>query len=160
MGFKITIKTTETAPKKKELEEGQSKSLLRIMGRAKKASLKIDGYGESLVFAGAFEAIRISDGQVFIGDKLQLPASIEKLLGNQLEKAGPVDFAVELGIKYAKNPAGYDWLVNPLFNGAGPADELAHLRPYLSQGLDIQVNPVDTNIGATSKGTSKKDAKK
>jgi hypothetical protein len=157
---KITLKGMDTQPKPGSVKNAVA--LVRIFGRSQGYKVKTSDYGESLAFTGTFEAIRLADGAVFRAPKVFLPKQIEGLLGSAHDntEGEPIDFAVEVGVKPAKNAYGYEWTVKPLFESKGPADQLAHLRESVMTELAIGHDSSDTAPGAASEGTSKKDAKK
>lgn len=153
---KITMKAMEVQPKAGTVEEGAKIALARVFGRSNGCKVKTSDYGESFAFSGNFEAVRLADGEVFKSSKVFLPKTIEGLLAEAHSSSeDPIDFAIEVGVKHAKNAFGYEWTVRPLIENTGAADQLAHLRgPALAQ-LPAPVH----NEAAPEKTASKKGAK-
>lgn len=158
---KITMKGIECQPKPATIAEGSKVALARIFGRSDGYKIKASDYGESCAFQGTFEAVRLADGQTFRASKVFLPKQIEGLLASahNSTEGEPIDFAVEIGVKSAKNAYGYEWTVTPLFESKGPADTLAHLREAVHQGLAIGHEKGDTQAAPETEKTSKKNAK-
>lgn len=157
---KITMKALEVQPKAGTIEEGAKIPLARIFGRSQGAKLKTSDYGESFAFSGNFEAVRISDGATFKSSKVFLPKTIEGLLAAaHNESDEPIDFAIEVGVKNAKNAFGYEWTVTPLIENTGAADQLAHLRPAALAALPAPVHNESAPADA-AEPAGKKSAKK
>lgn len=157
---KITMKAIGVQPKSGELAEGQKIALARVFGRSQGAKLKQSDYGESFAFSGNFEAVRISDGEHFKASKVFLPKTIEGLLAAaHNESDEPIDFAIEVGVKYAKNAFGYEWTVTPLIENTGAADQLAHLRGAALAALPAPVHNESAPADA-AEPAGKKSAKK
>lgn len=94
--------------------------------------------GPWVAFLGSFEAIRAKDGKRFQGGQCFVPKAVEDLLVSAL-KAGQrgddnasVEFALEVGIKFAQTATGYEYTVKNLVKTTN-ADPLADLRKRLYQ---------------------------
>lgn len=160
---KITMKAMDVQPKVGALAEGEKYAVAVIFGRSQGAKLKTSDYGESFAFSGNFEATRIADGAKFKSSKVFLPKTIEGLLAAaHAESDEPIDFAIEVGVKYAKNAFGYEWTVKPLIENTGAADQLAHLRGAADAALAALPAPVhnESAPATDAEPAVKKSAKK
>lgn len=136
---KITTKKIGVQPARgKAPEIGTLLAVATLIGIARSYTAGESEYGAFLKFAGDFEAVRMSDGEVFRSARLILPP----IIADQLQTAvdadadkGGVQFALELGIKGSDNQVGYEWAVRPLGKLSGTADPLAALREEAQKAL-------------------------
>ncbi|MGA9854261.1 MAG: hypothetical protein WBR29_03150 [Gammaproteobacteria bacterium] len=93
--------------------------------------------GPFCAFLGSFEAVRSKDGKRFQGGQCFVPKAIEDLLvasmkaGQKDDPSASVEFAVEIGIKFAQTAVGYEYTIKNLVKTKN-ADPLADLRSRLA----------------------------
>lgn len=117
-------------------------ALFSIFGIASNYKTGKSDFGDWLAFTGTFEAVRKSDGKSFVSSKVFLPNSIQGLLLDAMKadkETGEIpetQFAIEIGVKPAKNVVGYEYSVTSLIKPAG-VDPLAALRDQLGDRLRL-----------------------
>jgi hypothetical protein len=94
--------------------------------------------GPWVAFLGSFEAVRTKDGKRFQGGQCFVPKAVEDILvaalhaGQKDDPTASVEFAIEVGIKFAQTATGYEYTVKNLVKTKN-ADPLADLRLRLAQ---------------------------
>ena len=125
---KLTIKTCgfDVTSVKMALSDHESVQLLRIAGIVQEGQPGQTDKGEYLRLKGEFRAINLITAEVFEAATAILPSFITDRLSTAL-KGGPVEFAIEIGVK--RDPSsvtGYEYTAQPLVD-AKPSDRLAGL---------------------------------
>jgi hypothetical protein len=144
--------------------KGGAVALGRVMGEISGTKLKVDGQGRSSVeLMGRFKGIPATPFTVkqkdyagndvdilieaIVSTRCLMPITIHNLLVKESEKDGVsiVQFAVDIDVKAASNPAGYEYHVTPLF----PIDG-AESDPFagIAARIDKAVKPVDADAKA------------
>jgi hypothetical protein len=113
---KITVAAIGAQPKAKSLKEGEAFSVCVIMGEATKSTVAQSNYGDFLKFNGNFVGVNMRTGERFRSAALILPQLVEHVLDTAITEAGgPVEFALEIGVKYSeKGNTGYVYTIKPL----------------------------------------------
>jgi hypothetical protein len=125
---KLTIRTCgfDTATVKMALGSEPSVSLLRIAGIAQEGQPGQTDKGEYLKLKGEFRAVNMVTGEMFEAATAILPSFITDRIAAAI-KAGPVEFALEIGVKSdPSSVTGYQYTAQPLVD-AKPSDRLAGL---------------------------------
>lgn len=125
---KLTIRTCgfDVATVKMALGTEQSVSLLRIAGIAQEGQPGQTDKGEYLKLKGEFRAVNMVTGEIFEAATAILPSFVTDRIATAL-KAGPVEFALEVGVKAdPTSVTGYQYTAAPLVD-AKPSDRLAGL---------------------------------
>ncbi len=153
---KLTLKAIGAQPKRgsfgTEEDQKPAKTLARIFGRALKWDTVTTQLGESYRFHGVFEGINMETGEVFKSGKVFLPGVVASILAAEIDNADgrDIDFAYEIGGRWANGDFGYEYTVKPIIETA-TADPLAALRNMLPE----VVPTADAGAKATGKGKTK-----
>jgi hypothetical protein len=151
---KIAMKTIGAQPKKNSLEEGESKELAIIYGRASKYEVGQSTFGEFTKFRGTFEAVNAETKDLYKGGACFLPDVVTSLLVDALDNSdgAPVDFALQIGCRFSTAPMGFEYTVSPLTE-TKESDELTALR-----GVALQALPAPEKV-PEGEATTKKSKK-
>lgn len=125
---KLTIRTVgfDVATVKMALGTEPAVALLRIAGIAQEGAPGQTDKGEYLKLKGEFRATNLITGQLFEAATAILPSFITDRISTAL-KGGPVEFALEIGVKAdPTSVTGYQYTAQPLVE-AKPSDRLAGL---------------------------------
>lgn len=137
---KLTLKSVDAQPKRGAFgtveEPLPAKKLVIFFGRAVKWDTATSQYGESFRFHGNFEGVNAETGESYKSSKLFLPEVVASLLANQIDAAdgAAIDFALEIGARFADSSFGYEYTVKPLIETKG-ADELESLRSLVAPNV-------------------------
>lgn len=111
--------------------------LYSVFGQSHSIRTGTGDNGAFCAFLGSFEAVRARDGKRFQGGQCFVPKAIEDLLvasmraGQKEDPTASVEFAVEVGIKFAQSAIGYEYTIKNLVKTKN-ADPLADLRNRLA----------------------------
>lgn len=137
---KLTLKSVDAQPKRGAFGTAEApldpKKLVIFFGRATKWDTMTSQYGESYRFHGNFEGVNAETGETYKSSKLFLPEVVASLLANQIDAADgeAIDFALEIGARFADSTFGYEYTVKPLVETKG-ADELESLRSLVAPNV-------------------------
>lgn len=135
---KISLKSIGAQPKAGSLAEGEVKKLAVFYGRCTGYVTGESSFGEFVKFRGSFEAVNADTGEVYRSSNILMPDIITNLLRDALDNreddSAALEFAIELGAKYATTSRGYEYTVVPLVQLA-ESDELGRLRNEIQRAL-------------------------
>lgn len=127
---KLSLKGIGAQPKKGSVTEATAPFACAILfGRTHGYAIGQSTFGEFTKFKGSFEGKNLADGKLYKSGAVLLPKMVEDLLREAVDAADgqAIDFALEIGVKYAANAYGYEYTVKPLVE-VKESDELAALR--------------------------------
>lgn len=122
------------------LGDQKEKAIARIIGIVKDKEEVLGPYGKSYRLKGEFKATNLINKNEFFSSACFLPGLAEDLVLGQMDPQADnaIQFAFIIGIKAAKNKAGYEFSVQPLIK---PAENNA-LMLIEKQMLDFQQSEI------------------
>lgn len=117
-------------------------SLYSVYGIANGVQTGESDYGSWSKLKGSFEAVRISDGEVFQSGACILPEPVNSMISAELQQVDndgkrvtqSVQFSFEVGVKRTETAIGYEYVATTLVESGG-ADPLAALRKETAKAL-------------------------
>lgn len=137
---KITIKGVCGELEGAVTESKPTLDIVQIIGIVKDKEEIKGQYGVSWKLKGEFKAVNLVTKDQFYSANCFLPGLAQDLVLSQLQDIGDnaVQFAFVIGIKYAKNKVGYEYLVKPL------------IKPAENNALTLIENQIKTAIPETT----------
>jgi hypothetical protein len=116
--------------------------LFIVGGIANKVRTGDSQYGTWTALVGQFEATNIATGEVFIAPQCFLPEPMNGMIAASLEMVdeegkrvnNSIQFAVEVGVKFAENQIEYEYTATEIMK-SDAADPLASIREHISKVL-------------------------
>ena len=120
----------------------KGKPLFIVGGIANKVKTGDSQFGTWTALVGQFEATNIDTGEVFIAPQCFLPEPMNGMIAASLEMVDEddkrinqsVQFAVEVGVKFAENQIEYEYTAKEIMK-SDAADPLASIREQISKAL-------------------------
>ena len=139
----------------KQLEEGEKRPLMRVMGIVRKIEHGDGDYGPWAKFKGSFEAIEIATGEVFKSTACLLPPVAAELIEEAFEAEGveSLEFAFDIVLQEdGSSSVGYQYQVDQLIE-SGENDPMEQLSKSINKALPQLPSPsADKKPAAKSRG--------
>jgi hypothetical protein len=143
---KLTLRTMNLGKvvlRKAVPEEGDNKSVAKIVGRTTLAQPVQGDNGESLRLIGDFTGLNLLTGEIFSSTVCFIPNFVAEPLANALKESDAVEFAIEITAKFSeKSAVGYEFGVKPLLE-TKPTNAMQALLERSGVALPALTAPVE-----------------
>lgn len=125
---KISIKTVYGTVKPASVPAEGILPIARVYGIATKTKTGMSDNGDWTALIGEFEAVNVVTGESFSSSKAFLPAAAQGAIEVAMDATDkPVEFAYEIGLRFAENDYGYIFDVTAI-QSPNQKDSLSKLR--------------------------------